>query len=160
MRNSAELIRKGAIEIGSAVLPLMAMMYIVTYIGSGVEFILTHPSSSLWWVILFLIVLSRQIIEILGRFYARQILDDEVVDCAGLKSRDGRSISLGAIPNYVAVLLELQPTTLVERSFVTFSVVFVSFLILLWYRIRLEEEGLVTHTDYSAGMTSKGRFIP
>ncbi len=161
IQNSAALIRKGAIEIGSAVLPVMAMMYIVMYIGAAVEFVLSPPGLPLWWILLFLIVfafaktLKFWAVSTLGEYWTMKLLivpETKVVT--------GGPYRWVRHPNYVAVLLEIAATTLLGKSFITFVVVIFSFFIILWYRIKLEEKGLLSRTDYAAGMTSKGRFIP
>ena len=161
IRNSAALIRRGAIEIGPAVLPVMTMMYIVMYMGSVVEFLLSHPVLPLWWLLLFLMIfvlakgLKFWAVSTLGEYWTMKllILPESKVVTAG-PYRWVRH------PNYIAVLLEIAATTLLGKCFVTFGVVFFSFLVVLRYRIRLEEEGLLSHTDYAAGMTSKRRFLP
>jgi len=161
MRNSGDLIRKGAIEIGHSILPVMIMMYIVMYIGSAIEFVLSPPQLPFWWIILFLIVfalakgLKFWAVSTLGEYWTMKLLivpESKVVT--------GGPYRWIRHPNYIAVLLEIAATTLLGKSFVTFGVVFFSFLIVLWHRIKLEEEGLIAHTDYAAGMTSKHRFIP
>jgi methyltransferase len=63
-------------------------------------------------------------------------------------------------PNYIAVIIEVIALPMIGKAFITAIVVTVLFSILLFLRIKAEEQALIEYTDYGKTMTGKRRFIP
>ena len=161
IRNSTRLSKKGAIEIDPWILPLMAFLYVLMFVGSLLEYLLIPKAISLVWALLFggLFLLAKSLkfwaVAALGPFWTMKllVLPGSSVVTAG----PYRWIRH---PNYSAVLLEIAGITLLGKSYLTFCVVFLSFSIILYHRIRSEEDALRKHTDYADQLVSKGRFLP
>jgi len=161
IRNSAALIGKGAIEIGPKVLTLMTLMYIVMYIGSALESILVPGYLPLWWLLLFgVLFLTAKGLKFWAVTTLREYWTMKLLIVPQSHVVTGGPYRWVRHPNYVSVLLEIAAITLLGKSYITFVVVFASFLVVLRHRIRLEEQGLLAHTNYADGMASKGRFVP
>jgi methyltransferase len=160
-RNSRDLLRRGAIEIGPALLPVMAVLYVLMYIGSLLEFLGHSRSISVVWASIFVLLyclakaLKFWAIGSLGRFWTMRVLI--VPDSTVVKTGPYKWIRH---PNYIAVLMEIAATTLLGKCFLTFVVVIILFSVTLVFRIRGEEEGLERHTNYGDTMTVRNRFIP
>lgn len=159
-RNSAALLQRGAIEVAPALLPVMTMIYIVMYIGSGWEHIHLSRHISPAWALSFLalFVLAKLLklwaVTSLGPNWTMRVLivpGSRVVVHGPYKWMRH--------PNYVAVLLEIAATTLLGRCYWTFATVWSAFIIVLFFRIRAEETALLADTDYAAQMTHKKRFL-
>jgi methyltransferase len=159
-RNSAALIKKGAIEIEPRLLPIMVGLYVLLFAGSYLEYLLIPKNISLWWFGTFVLVyfiakaLKYWAVSSLGDFWTMKVLI--VPGSTVVTSGPYRYIRH---PNYIAVLLEITATALAGKSYITFMIVFGLFLVVLYYRIRCEEKGLAIHTDYQQSMMVKGRFL-
>lgn len=160
-RNSAELVKKGAVEVAPRILSLMILLYIVMYIGCFFESLAAGRTVPLWWAISFLALfllaklLKWWAVSSLGGFWTMKVL---ILPGAGVvRSGPYRYIRH---PNYVAVLLEIAATALTGKCFYTFGFVFLAFVAVLFFRIHAEETALIQYTDYSQKMTELRRFIP
>ena len=160
-RNSHALIQKGAIEVASALLPIMALLYLLMYLGSWAEHIWMQRAFSLNWAMTFgsLYLLAKIIkfwaISSLGPLWTMRVLI----------LRSSSVVTKGPYrwirhPNYVAVLMEIAATTLIGKSFYTFVVVIALFSVTLMFRIQYEEAALKRFTNYSERMDSHRRFLP
>ena len=160
-KNSAQLAKQGAIEIGPKLLPVMAAFYGLMYAGSFLEYSYFPKTLSVVWATSFL---SVYILAKVLKFWAVWALGAswtmKVLIIPGSRVAIGGPYRWIKHPNYVAVMMELAATPLLGKSYVTFAVAFTGFLVVLYYRIRLEEEALTQHTDYSQRMASKRRFFP
>lgn len=160
-RNSAALLRDGAVEIAPKILPLMMLMYVVMYAGCFAESAFFQRQIATGWGFAFagLFVLAKALklwaVSALGRFWTMKVLI--LPGSTVVKTGPYRYIRH---PNYVAVLLEIASTILLGKCFFTFLFVFVSFSIVLVFRIRAEEQGLLRYTDYSNEMSNRRRFVP
>ena len=161
IRNSTALLKRGAIEIGPALLPVMAALYIFLYLGCLLEYLYVPRTVSPVWAGTFLLLyllakaLKFWAIRSLGSFWTMRVLI--VPDSAVVNKGPYRWIRH---PNYVAVLTEIGATALVGKCFYTGLIVLTLFSITLVFRIRLEEKGLRDHTDYAGQMESRSRFLP
>lgn len=159
-RNSANLLRNGAVEIAPWILPFMVLLFVLLFVGSFVEYLLVPKNLSLWWfgsfVVLFCLAkgLKYWAVSALGSYWTMKVLvipGSQVVTKGPYKWIRH--------PNYVAVLLEIAAIALAGKSFIAFVVIFASFLVVLYYRIQCEEKALAIHTDYHQKMMAKGRFL-
>lgn len=159
--NSARLLQEGAVDVAPAILPIMAVIFVLMYTGSFLEYFLMSRDVSMWWFTIFLgVFLSAKglkfwAVSALGRYWTMKVL---IVP-------ESKVITTGPYrwirhPNYVAVLMEIAGTTLTGKNFITFAFVFVSFAIVLYCRIRVEEKALLKNTNYSEEMISRRRFLP
>ncbi|HEY4492910.1 MAG TPA: isoprenylcysteine carboxylmethyltransferase family protein [Acidobacteriota bacterium] len=160
-RNSAGLLQRGAVEVAPALLPIMAVMYMAMYIGSGWEYIHWPRHISAPWALSFLslFVLAKLLklwaVSHLGRNWTMRVLivpDSRVVVSGPYKWMKH--------PNYAAVLLEIAATTLLGRCYWTFTTVSSAFIVALFFRIRAEESALLSYADYADQMNHKKRFLP
>jgi len=148
-RHSRELIRRGAIEIAPLLLPLMAMIYLLMFGGSVIEFQQRQPEiSPIWisiWLGVFLVakMLKFWAVTSLGNFWTMRVL---IVP--GTKVITHGPYRYIRHPNYVAVILELAATPLLGKCFLTFGVTIVLFLSVLIFRIRHEEAALRKYTNF------------
>jgi len=148
-RNSAQLVQRGAIEIQPRVFPLMVLLYVLLYTGSLLEFWFVRRQTSAIWMLLFaaLFLIAKGIkfwaVSSLGSFWTMKVL---IVP-------GSKTVSTGPYkwirhPNYIAVLMEITAIALFGKSFVSFAVVFLSFCLILFFRISAEESALRKYTDY------------
>ena len=158
--NSRGLVEKGAIDVAPGILPVMIFLYVLLYIGSFVEYLLIPKEIPVWWSVLFVGLylcakgLKYWAVSTLGPYWTMKVLiipGSEVVT-----SGPYRWIRH---PNYDAVLLEIAATALAGKSWITFVLVFASFSVVLYHRIRCEERALAEHTNYSHEMMRKGRLL-
>ncbi len=160
-RNSKELLRRGAVEIAPRLLPLMAGTYALMYVGSWMEYVLIPRRIEIVWAISFglLFLLAKLLkfwaISSLGSFWTMRVL--VVPETQVVIRGPYRWIRH---PNYVAVLMEIAATTLLGKSFITMAVVLTAFSIVLYFRIKEEENALKQLTDYSEHMIPRNRFLP
>ena len=159
-RNSANLLRNGAVEIAPWILPVMVLLFALLFVGSFAEYLLLPKDLSLWWFgsFVFLFCLAKALkywaVSSLGPYWTMKVLvipGSQVITKGPYKWIRH--------PNYVAVLLEIVAIALAGKCWITFGVVFASFLVVLYYRIQFEEKALATHTDYNQRMMAKGRFL-
>lgn len=159
-QNSVALLARGAKEIAPRILPVMASIYLVMYVGSFFEFVLAQRALPRWWLGLFmsLFVLAKLLkfwaVRSLGPFWTMRVL--VVPGTSVVKTGPYRYIRH---PNYIAVLLELAATPLLGKAFYTAGIVLASFSVALYFRIRAEETALSQLTDYEKAAAA-GRFIP
>jgi methyltransferase len=159
-RNSRALIQRGAVEVSPKILPFMVALYVLLFAGSLLEYFYFPKNLSYWWfggfVMLYLAAkgLKYWAVSSLGPFWTMKVL--VVPGSHAVTTGPYRYIRH---PNYVAVLLEIAATALAGKSYVTFLVVFTSFLVVLHYRIQTEERALEHHTDYQERMMMKRRFL-
>ncbi|MCI0415061.1 hypothetical protein L0222_20000 [bacterium] len=160
-RNSRVLLQKGAVEIAAFLLPVMASLYGVMYIGGLAEHLLFQREISLAWAssfgILFCLakVLKFWAVRSLGSFWTMRVLilpESRVVT--------GGPYRWIRHPNYVAVLMEIAATTLIGKCFYTCGIVIFLFSVTLVFRIHYEERALREYTDYSDQMGVRHRFLP
>lgn len=149
VRNSRNLVERGAIEIAPRILPMMASLYAAMYVGSLLEFFFQPKRIPLAWAIVFAIffLLSKALkfwaVNSLGKFWTMKVLVlPESHAVTGGPYRYLRH------PNYVAVMIEIAATTLLGKCFITFAVVFSLFALVLVFRIKAEEQALRKYTDY------------
>ena len=160
-RNSAALLRRGAVEVAPALLPIMTVMYIAMYIGSGWEYHYFSRQISLTWAMSFvLLFLAAKLLKLwavssLGNYWTMKVL---IVPGSSVVVKG--PYRWMKHPNYVAVLLEIAAIPLVARCYLTFAAVCIGFPAVLFFRIRAEEKALLHYTDYASQMRSKGRFLP
>lgn len=160
-RNSTELLRQGAKEIAPGILRIMIGLYVLIYIGSVIEYYISHSSVTLSWFAGFLGLyaaakaLKFWAVSSLGRFWTMRVL--VVPGSSAVTTGPYRWIRH---PNYVAVLGEIAGTTLPGRAVWTCLTVLALFGVALYYRIRSEEKALADCTDYSRSMAAKRRFLP
>jgi methyltransferase len=159
-RNSNALLQRGAVEYASWILPVMFLLYIALYIGSFAEYLLIPKQLPEKWFFFFVSLyigakgLKYWAVSSLGSYWTMKVLI--VPGSSVVTSGPYRWVRH---PNYIAVLLEIAATALAGKSYITLSLVFLSFSFVLYNRIKREEEGLAALTDYSHKMMSKGRFL-
>jgi len=159
-KNSAELLKSGAVEVSKKTLPVMTVIYLLTFAGAYFENMRQRPVIGVSWALTFsLMFLGAKLLKLwavrtLGRFWTMRVL---IVP-------GSKAVATGPYrwirhPNYVAVLLELAAIPLLGKAFLVFLFAFLSFSGVLYFRIRSEETGLLQHTDYRNSMHDKRRFI-
>lgn len=160
-RNSKNLLKQGAREIAPGTLPLMTALYVLMYAGAICEFLWLRKSISVPVFCGFGVLyagakaLKYWAVKSLGPFWTMKVLI--VPGSHAVVSGPYRWIRH---PNYVAVLMEIAGTTLSGKAYITCLGVLVLFSIVLYHRIRREEEALAGYTDYSGSMAGKRRFVP
>lgn len=160
-RNSRKLQQQGAVEVCHGTLPLMTALYVLMYVGAVFEFFYFKRDVSTTWFAGFVAIyaaakaLKFWAVASLGPFWTMRVL---VVP--GAKAVVTGPYRWIRHPNYVAVLMEIAGTTLPGKAVWTCLTVLVLFCIVLYHRIRREEEALTGHTDYSGSMSGKRRFVP
>ena len=160
-RNSKALLQKGAIDIARHLLPWMALVYAVKFFGSLTEYFFTQPVLSTAWLITFggLVIAAKALkfwaISSLGSYWSMKVL---VVPGSQMVNKGPyRWIKH---PNYVAVITEIVALPLMGKAFITTGIVVTVFTVLLYLRIKAEEQALIQYTDYIQTMGDKRRFIP
>lgn len=160
-RNSSRLLQKGAKEIAPQILPLMTVLYILMFLGSFLEYLFAARAISFLWTIGFggLFLLAKALkfwaVSTLGPHWTMKVLilpENEVITTGPYRWIRH--------PNYLAVLMEIAGTVLLGKCYITFVTVFLSFLLVLFYRIRAEEDALLRYTNYGSQMAFKSRFLP
>ena len=160
-RNSAELLRRGAVDVAPAILPLMTTLYAAMYAGAALEFHLRGGILSPLTFAAFLALyvagkgLKFWAVTSLGGYWTMKVL---VVPGSKVVTRG--PYRYVRHPNYIAVLMEIAGTTLAGNAWITCAVILALFSIVLYYRIRSEEQALAGHTDYTEAMAAKRRFLP
>ena len=159
-RNSAELVKQGAIQIAPATLPIMTALYVLMYVGAFAEFFYGKREIPWIWftgfVALYLAAKALKFwaVSSLGPYWTMKVL---VVP--GSKTVTAGPYRWIRHPNYAAVLMEIAGTTLPGKALWTCVLVLALFCGVLYYRIRSEENALAGHTDYSKSMARKRRFF-
>ena len=160
-KNSTRLLDRGAIEIAPGILPVMTMLYLLLFAGSYAEYVLRPKHLHTSWILSFgLMFLAAKALKIwaiasLGHYWTMRVLI--VPESNVVTSGPYRWIRH---PNYIAVTMEIAAIALVAKSYWTLTVVLLSFVIVLFLRVRSEEEALLRYTDYSGRMSEKKRFVP
>jgi methyltransferase len=160
-RNSTTLIKKGAIDIAPHLLPWMAFVYGIKFSGSFIEYFVTKPVLPSAWLISFgtLVIAAKVLkfwaISTLGHYWSMKVLI-----LPGSQTVSGGPYRWIRHPNYVAVVTEVIAIPLMGKAFITATIVTILFSILLYLRIKAEEQALIQYTDYSKTMGDKRRFIP
>lgn len=155
-RNSLNLIQRGAMEIAPVILPLMTAIYLLKYTGSFAEYVLRAPAIPLWWFILFggLVLAAKFLkfwaISALGPLWTMRVLI--VPGTTVVKTGPYRWVRH---PNYVAVMTEVIAIPLLGKAYLTAITVTTLFSIVLYFRIRAEENALLVHTDYAESMLQR-----
>lgn len=161
VHNSKYLMAQGAIEIAPKILPMMSFLYVLMYPACLVEYFFLPKTLPVWWLALFggIFIFAKALkfwaIATLGKFWTMRVLI-----LPNSKAVNSGPYRLIKHPNYLAVLLEIASTTLLGKSLLTFLIITGTFSVLLFWRIRVEEQALQEHTDYSLAMRSKSRFVP
>lgn len=159
-RNSAALVKQGAVEAAPATLPIMTGLYVLMYIGALAEYIYMKREIPWVWfsgfVALYLAAKALKFwaVSSLGPCWTMKVL---VVP--GSKAVTTGPYRWIRHPNYWAVLMEIAGTTLPGKALWTCALVLALFCGVLYYRIRSEENALAGHTDYSKSMAGKRRFF-
>jgi methyltransferase len=160
-RNSKALLQKGAVEIASFILPVMASLYGLMYVGCVTEYLFLGREISLAWAfslgVLFCLAKALKFwaIASLGSLWTMRVLI----------LPESKVVTVGPYrwirhPNYVAVLAEIAATTLIGKCFYTFAIVIILFSVTLVFRIQYEERALKEYTDYGDQMAIRHRFLP
>jgi methyltransferase len=160
-RNSTALIKKGAIDIAPHLLPWMASVYGIKFCGSLTEYFLTKPVLTPAWLIFFgALVIAAKILKFWAISTLGQYWSMKVLILPGTQTVSGGPYRWIRHPNYVAVVTEVIAIPLMGKAFITAMIVTILFSILLYLRIKAEEQALIQYTDYSKTMGDKRRFIP
>ena len=160
-RNSAALVRQGALNVAPRTLPIMTALYVLMYAGTWLEYLyLRMPVSLSWFAGAGAVYIAAKLLKFwavrsLGPYWTMKVLV-----LPGSKTVTTGPYRWIRHPNYVAVLMEIAGTTLAGRAFWTCMTVLALFCVVLYYRIRVEEDTLAGHTDYANSMTMKRRFLP
>jgi methyltransferase len=153
IRNSKELIQRGAVEIAPALLPIMALIYALKFAGSLLEYYWKSPDLPGLWLIIFvgLLLAAKGLkfwaVSSLGRYWTMRVLIVPGTDV--VTKGPYRWIRH---PNYAAVVMEVLAVPLIGKAFITCTVVTILISIALIFRIRAEEKALLNYTNYREKM--------
>lgn len=148
-RNNEKWIKsKGGYEVGTNHYPYMVAIHIGFFISLIIEFMVFAQTVSRFWVLLFVLFISLQImrawvIASLGRFWNTKIL---VLPGAHVVKKG--PFHFIRHPNYVVVTSEIIVIPLMFEAYFTAIVFTILNLIILSVRIPKEEAALREVTDY------------
>jgi methyltransferase len=142
-RNAAWSFERGGVETGRRHYAVMVVLHTGLLVGALVEVWLRRPDfvPALGWAMLALVVASQALrwwcISTLGRQW-----NTRVIVVPGLTRVTGGPYRLTSHPNYVAVVIEGFALPLVHSAWITAVVFTVCNAVLLWVRLRVENQAL------------------
>lgn len=149
IRNSIRLVQQGAIEVTPVIFRLMALLYILMYIGSFWEYTVYSRPLTIQWIAIFgLLFIAAKLLKFAAVRALGPLWTMRVLIVPGTKVVATGPYKWMRHPNYAAVLMEIAATTLIGKSFLTFACIFILFCIVLIFRIRGEEEALRKFTNF------------
>jgi methyltransferase len=142
-RNAAWSFARGGVETGRRHYAVMVVLHTGLLVGVLVEVWLRRPDfvPALGWTMLALVIASQALrwwcIATLGRQW-----NTRVIVVPGLPRVTGGPYRFTSHPNYVAVVVEGFALPLVHSAWITAAVFTVCNAVLLWVRIRVENQAL------------------
>ena len=160
-RNQRGMAEKGVSKVSEPRYRWMVALHIAVLISAGLEVVFLHrplirPLAAVCLAVLaFSIILRWWVIRTLASHWNVQVM---------------ASTSLGVVssgpyrwvrhPNYLAVFLELLAIPLIYSAWITAIWGTLAHVLILRWRIHVEEEMLMASPQYRAAMGSKPRFLP
>jgi methyltransferase len=163
-RNGRNVRAMGGTEYGQSHYKLFVLLHssflVSLYVESRLVGYTEHPLVTLWTDIAVAAFITVQVIRIwciraLGVFWNTRIF---VVQNADIVRKGPYRVFRH--PNYLVVVAEFLLLPLIFHSFWTGGLFFVLNLLLLTYRIRIEESALASQTDYGTAMVDRHRVFP
>ena len=158
-RNAARAFARGGVETGQAHYRVMVAFHTLFLFACVAEVVLLHrPFPGVWgWVALGGALLAQGL-----RYWAIATLGERwnsrIIVVPGLAPVTGGPYRFLRHPNYVAVVLELLTVPLIHGAWLTAVVFTVGNAVLLFVRIRAEEQAL--GKVYAESFDGRPRFIP
>jgi methyltransferase len=159
-RNEKQMLKQGAIEIGSSHYKWIVLMHSLFFVSLASEVLLMRKQLSSIWAFLFTAFIMIQIGRVwvmtsLGRFWNTKIIvlpEAEVILKGPYKFLKH--------PNYVIVALEFLVIPLFFEAYITMVLFSLLNLFVLSIRIPIEEKALCAFTDYDDKTKQHARFWP
>jgi methyltransferase len=164
-RNRRALQAGGARPVTEPHFRAMVLVHVSVLAGALLEAWITRraPAPALAASMLLLVLganaLRLWVIATLGAHWNVAIMDS-IRDQPGWGVVTAGPYRLVRHPNYVAVFVELCALPLVHAAYFTAALGAAAHLLVLYHRIRAEEEVLLAHAEYRAAMGDKPRFLP
>jgi len=158
-RNAARAFARGGVEMGQGHYRVMVAFHTLFLFACVAEVLGLHrPFPGVWgWVALGGAVLAQAL-----RYWAIATLGDRwnsrIIVIPGLELVTGGPYRFLRHPNYVAVVLELLAVPLIHGAWLTAVVFTVGNAVVLFVRIRAEEQAL--GKGYAESFEGRPRFIP
>ena len=137
------LLKEGGIEYDKITTNFLVYTHLIYYCGSAVEAILKIDKFSIDWVnflgialYLFSLIVLYYVQKILGKYWSIKL-----IKIKGQKAVEHWLFQKFRHPNYfLNIIPELIGITLMLKAYITFFIVFPIYLVILYYRIKHEEE--------------------
>lgn len=160
-RHQQEMTARGAAKAKDPVFRWMAMFHTLVLIGAAVEVVFLRrpflPALAIPMLALFVAanIVRWWVIRTLGEHWNVQVMDSTRLGV--ITSGPFRYVRH---PNYAAVFVEMIALPLIHTAWITSLIGAVAHVILLTFRLSVEERVLFANPDYAAAMASKPRFLP
>ncbi|WP_078551354.1 isoprenylcysteine carboxyl methyltransferase family protein [Bacillus alkalicellulosilyticus] len=159
-RNAKWMKAQGGIEIGASHYKYIVFLHISFFISLLIEGLRTTSEMTSWWWIPFILFVIAQIGRVWSLSSLGKYWNTRIIILPGAKVVAKGPYRFMRHPNYVIVATEIIVLPIMFQAYVTAIVFTILNAIILSIRIREEENGLRSLTDYEKVFENRFRFIP
>lgn len=158
--NERWLRKQGGYEVGNSHYKYIVLLHICFFVSLLLEVTLFQKQASVFWYIPFTLFTLAQALRLwsmnsLGVFWNTKII---VVPRARVVRKGPYKFMRH--PNYLIVMTEIMTLPLIFQAYFTLILFTVLNIIMLTYRIRIEEQALREVMNYDEVFATSNRFIP
>ena len=160
-RNQRQLQKLGARKVPEPLFRWLVILHGAIIVGAGAEVLFLHrpliPALAIPMAVLFVFsnVLRWWVIQTLAGYWNVEVMDSSRVGV--VSSGPYRWVRH---PNYVGVVMEVFSLPLIHTAWITAILGTLGYILILLYRIRLEDGFLLSNPEYRQAMGGKPKFFP
>jgi methyltransferase len=159
-RNRKWMLAQRGTEIGAGHYPLIVLLHAGFFASLWIE-VFSKGFPLFWaWPFIVCLLVSVQVIRYWAITSLGPYWNTRIIFVPGADAVRKGPYRYMRHPNYSVVILELLLIPLLFNAYITLLLFGFLNALMLRHRIRVEEEGLINHTNYGKTMESRFRFIP